>query len=337
MKKIIFLCSVVTAVFIISCSSSVSETGNNSKQQLQPKKVVLSELSTNEDLMKKGIWLDPRTGLMWYRCLLGQTYKNGTCNDDSYRTRRGYWYTLKEVTKFKFGGYTDWRAPTIFELANIRNSCNNYGGRYKITISDGNVLEAPRCKTDLPYQYTVKDQLLLDEKIFPIPKSRGQILSTSFIGGIQKLTKQPDPYELDVLGMQNLHGMIYGEQSVRDFEALLVRGGDNSEYLDVVNELDSKLTYLEEGRKAWIARHRANKSRAKTRKSRTYEYVCTWTCVGLYGSKSRSGSVTVSVSGDQLANYEAEKHISSEFCEGTSDPNTGRSTGGFPEVKCELQ
>ena len=62
-----------------------------------------------------GTALDTVTGLMWMRCLVGQTWDGKTCNGIA-----GH-YTWDEAMKQKttFAGYSDWRLPTIEELRTL--------------------------------------------------------------------------------------------------------------------------------------------------------------------------------------------------------------------------
>jgi hypothetical protein len=57
------------------------------------------------------------TGLMWMRCLLGQTWNGSTCSDKA----QGYtWiHALQTAEAFSFAGYNDWRLPNKNELASI--------------------------------------------------------------------------------------------------------------------------------------------------------------------------------------------------------------------------
>lgn len=77
---------------------------------------------SDAELMKQGIWRDPKTGLMWDRCSVGQSWNGTTCTDTAIILN---WQDAKDYVK-KFtneqakGGYTDWWLPTIEELSSIR-------------------------------------------------------------------------------------------------------------------------------------------------------------------------------------------------------------------------
>ncbi|HLF96515.1 MAG TPA: DUF1566 domain-containing protein [Methylococcaceae bacterium] len=64
-----------------------------------------------------GTVTDGRTGLMWERCVLGQTWSGGTCTG-SYATFT-WSQALGAAESRAFAGHSDWRLPNIKELASI--------------------------------------------------------------------------------------------------------------------------------------------------------------------------------------------------------------------------
>jgi hypothetical protein len=70
---------------------------------------------TNEELMPLGMWKDPKTGLIWDRCAVGQTWDGSTCTGTALLHA-----TANAVKSVKTGGYNDWRTPTYLELLTIR-------------------------------------------------------------------------------------------------------------------------------------------------------------------------------------------------------------------------
>lgn len=58
-----------------------------------------------------------RTGLMWTRCLVGQTYSNGQCFGNPQSAAFDVALTYAEESNF--AGYTDWRLPNIKEAMSI--------------------------------------------------------------------------------------------------------------------------------------------------------------------------------------------------------------------------
>lgn len=77
---------------------------------------------SDAELMKQGIWRDAKTGLMWDRCSIGQSWNGTTCTGQAIELN---WQDAKDYVK-KFsnqqakGGYSDWRLPTMQELSSIR-------------------------------------------------------------------------------------------------------------------------------------------------------------------------------------------------------------------------
>lgn len=60
---------------------------------------------------------DTRTGLMWMRCSLGQTWDGRTCQGDAIEMT---WYQAMEQTGDGLAGYNDWKIPTKEQLATLR-------------------------------------------------------------------------------------------------------------------------------------------------------------------------------------------------------------------------
>lgn len=77
---------------------------------------------SDAELMKQGIWRDPKTGLYWDRCSVGQSWNGTTCTGTPLKLN---WqdapdYVKKFTNEQAKGGYTNWRLPTIEELSTIR-------------------------------------------------------------------------------------------------------------------------------------------------------------------------------------------------------------------------
>lgn len=77
---------------------------------------------SDAELMKQGIWRDPKTGLYWDRCSVGQSWNGTTCTGTPLELN---WqdaqdYVQKFTNEQAKGGYTNWRLPTIEELTTIR-------------------------------------------------------------------------------------------------------------------------------------------------------------------------------------------------------------------------
>lgn len=90
---------------------------------------------SDKGFMPKGMWQDPKTGLVWMRCSLGQTWNGRTCNGSA--TRYGWDEAVAEVKVFNqqgFSGYTDWRLPHIEELTSLIYCPNGFTGQITIPM-----------------------------------------------------------------------------------------------------------------------------------------------------------------------------------------------------------
>lgn len=99
--------------------------------------VLFAMPSYANDLMEQGIYKDSKTGLMWMRCSVGQKWDGHTCKGEAVRLKwkQAMAYPKKFNQKVAFGGYKDWRLPTIAELSSLRY-CSK-GWSKKITIPNG--------------------------------------------------------------------------------------------------------------------------------------------------------------------------------------------------------
>ncbi|PKF62630.1 adhesin [Psychromonas sp. psych-6C06] len=71
-----------------------------------------------------GTVLDTKTGLVWMRCSLGQTWQDGSCQGtlSSYNWQQA----LEEGEKHVFAAQSDWRLPNVDELKSIvEQQCAN--------------------------------------------------------------------------------------------------------------------------------------------------------------------------------------------------------------------
>lgn len=96
--------------------------------------VFAASKDTDATLMKKGMWRDQKTNLVWMRCSLGQTWDGKTC------VGKAIAYTWDEAIKAAkvlnkkggFGGHINWNVPHIEDLMTI-HLCKT-GFEYKIEI-----------------------------------------------------------------------------------------------------------------------------------------------------------------------------------------------------------
>jgi len=100
-----------------------------------------SQSNSDEELMKKGVWRDPKTNLVWMRCSLGQVWDGKTCTGEA---KQYAWREALEATEAfnssgGFGGYTDWQVPHIEDLSTIRHCSTGFERKEEIPAKAGGV------------------------------------------------------------------------------------------------------------------------------------------------------------------------------------------------------
>ncbi|MBS9780154.1 MAG: DUF1566 domain-containing protein [Moraxellaceae bacterium] len=152
---------------------------------------------SNDVLMKKGMWKDPTTGLIWDRCRAGFTWNGTTCyyTGNSLQNVFEFDEAVIRAREHKLGGYTDWRLPTVLELRTLVRCSKGFKSNYRkksLELPSGrkvDVLNLCRKGSSRP---------TIDEKIFPntpfssihstetstIANSKGtEIQTVSFLNG----------------------------------------------------------------------------------------------------------------------------------------------------------
>ena len=85
------------------------------QQIVTPQPISKPVQSDNE--LDKGVWTDPKTGLMWARISIGQQWINGQCVGEA---KEFNWEDAhKECQNFRLAGFNDWRLPIIDELKSL--------------------------------------------------------------------------------------------------------------------------------------------------------------------------------------------------------------------------
>ncbi|MDP3007730.1 MAG: DUF1566 domain-containing protein [Methylococcales bacterium] len=135
-----FNCSIETAVMAIRQSAAnnillencrfnnFSEIRKEIKNKIIPQQIIIRKRFT----VQNGIAKDTANGLIWLRFAHGQTWKNNIAVCD---VKAVVWKDAFEVAKrFNqqggYGGYTDWRLPTIDELKTLIDKVKGVSGNY---------------------------------------------------------------------------------------------------------------------------------------------------------------------------------------------------------------
>ena len=129
-----------------------------------------SPSNSDEDLMKKGMWRDPKTNLVWMRCSLGQVWDGNTCAGEA---KKYQWLDALEATiainnQGGFGGYNDWIVPHIEVLGSIRYCSRGFEGTIEVpTKSGGNKIIEKYCKGAFNDLLAKPQVPTIDQRIFP--------------------------------------------------------------------------------------------------------------------------------------------------------------------------
>ena len=124
-----------------------------------------SQSNSDEDLMKKGMWRDPTTNLIWMRCGLGQTWDGSTCTGevDKYTWQNALNVTKEFNKKGGFGGYKDWIVPHIEDLTTIVYCSQGVSARTSIPAKAGGTTYDSQCRYESQHP-------TISQKIFPKTK-----------------------------------------------------------------------------------------------------------------------------------------------------------------------
>ncbi len=92
--------------------------------------VSLISSASYADDSKEALWKDKKTGLTWMRCSIGQQWSKDSCKGTGTKVtwQEAVDYLSVFNSQIALGGHSDWRLPTIVELASIRH-CNKHWAR----------------------------------------------------------------------------------------------------------------------------------------------------------------------------------------------------------------
>jgi hypothetical protein len=117
-----------------SSTAQSDEPGQPSQSQpvqnAQSQKVVLNGGNAKlnpDDLKNQGMWQDPRTGLIWSRCLVGATWDGSDCTQQGRKQAGSLLEAVYAASEVRVGGFSDWRIPTPEEIDGLRDCSGDQG------------------------------------------------------------------------------------------------------------------------------------------------------------------------------------------------------------------
>ncbi len=145
-----------------------------------------SQSNSDEDLMKKGMWRDPKTNLVWMRCSLGQVWDGKTCTGEA---ELFTWPKALDAAKAfnnkgGFGGYTDWVVPHIEDLSSIRYCSTGFEETKEIPAKAGGIKTVDNtCKGWNNEFFGKPKRPTIDQSIFPNTKDHWYWSSSPYADG----------------------------------------------------------------------------------------------------------------------------------------------------------
>ncbi len=145
---------------------------------------------TDAQLLTKGQWHDPATGLVWMRCSVGQKWTGKACTGEP--TKFTWQKALDVVAALSWSGglagRTDWRVPAIEELSTLRKCSKGWRRETeddKTTVEGQVATEGNIATEELPNGQSVPSSCAegsssptLNTATFPNTKSVGYWTST---------------------------------------------------------------------------------------------------------------------------------------------------------------
>ncbi|MCB1660598.1 MAG: DUF1566 domain-containing protein, partial [Pseudomonadales bacterium] len=129
-----------------------------------------NQSNSDEQLMIKGMWRDPKTNLVWMRCSLGQMWDGQFCTGiaKTYAQQEALDAAIALNNGGGFGGYKDWVVPHIEDLFTIRYCSTGFKDTREIPTKAGGTKTVDNwCKGEGYQRPTI------NQTIFPNTKDRG--------------------------------------------------------------------------------------------------------------------------------------------------------------------
>lgn len=147
----------------------------NAKPQVVQKRNVKEFLSNpsqyQKELMANGLWYDERTGLIWDRCGIGQTWNGSGCEGTGFRTEyKSIAEKVRELNNDNYLGSNQWQIPTIIQLQTLIQ-CSDWERTTEVAMqpfSDDKMKVWNKCSgTPSKTLHGFYDKTKLNETIFP--------------------------------------------------------------------------------------------------------------------------------------------------------------------------
>lgn len=110
---------VLALVLIVGFAATAAQA-----DQICPAGMMPTTPTERFELHDDGTVSDPVTGLMWQRCIHGQSYNAATNSCTGTITNLNWQDSLQAAVASDYADYTDWRMPNVKELASlIEHAC----------------------------------------------------------------------------------------------------------------------------------------------------------------------------------------------------------------------
>lgn len=127
-----------------------------------------------DSLMKSGQWKDPKTGLIWMRCSIGQKWNGSTCTGKALRLsfKDAGEYAHKFINeKQRFGGHSNWRVPNEWELTTIRYCSKGWHQKHRDKVVSELTESGRKTHTVREYLGPFTDKVYSATGIVTVPSS----------------------------------------------------------------------------------------------------------------------------------------------------------------------
>lgn len=150
-----------------------------------------------------GTWKDPKTGLKWQRCSLGQTWNGHECDGQAKE------YTFDEAQEAVKDLGRGWRVPAASELTSLIRCNTGFVKTIQLPDSNGGMKTMSHiCNGDLP-------KPTIDSKIFPNTPARAYWSASSYAKN-----------DNGAWGVGFYYGDSYSYDKRDNFHVRAVRGGN---------------------------------------------------------------------------------------------------------------